>query len=651
MTRRAANASLALIPLLLICLFGSAAEATEWGVVSPSEWAQGAPADYPEANAIILRDSSHRAMSDIAMSAPGGGQWLIEDRRHIRKKVLTTAGIDLVGNAEFDYHKNEEVLEVRAHTILPDGTIIPVPKDQFLTKLVNDTRVTTFAFLQVDSGCIVEYSYATRFNGYFASWECTFGNELYTRESIVCLQVSGGFEYSYATSNVPDAMRIPRTRSESILHQGITKVYTWRLVDILPLASEPYMSSLADYIPRLIIQLTQYKGTWFRMDAAKDWKGLGEQFERYLNTYCNNPRGFKKYVRDLAHSQKTDYDKSRVLYDHVAKEYQRASGGFTLKFEHEKLSDIYKEKHGVGAEKNILLWCMLKQAGVKAWPVLVSTRDHGQVPPDIFRIDQFNHLLVFAEVEQGGIYLDASSPYCPYGLLPSQCRTDAGLLIDSDKSSLVRVLTSEPVSIRADLAQLYLDRDGNASCSLTSVFTGYLAIDYGSEYERSDPEEFIKSEYLDNPGFEYSLKSYSCELDTLGRLIVTAAMDMPHAAALLGEHLAAPVYQPMLGHNPFVREQRLFPIDFNYPLTYQNIVNLYVPDGYAIKTLPESIQLTANGMSYKRISQAIDGGAIWNCTLEIERPRFEIEEYPGVRDFFKSVEERSREEILFTAGS
>jgi hypothetical protein len=294
---------------------------------------------------------------------------------------------------------------------------------------------------------------------------------------------------------------------------------------------------------------------------------------------------------------------------------------------------------------------MLKLAGVKAWPVLVSTRSHGQVPPDVFRIDKFNHLLVFAEVEQGGIYLDASSAYCRYGMLPAQCRTDCGLLIDSDKSTLVKVMAAEPVSVRADLTNMKLDQDGNAVCSLTSVFTGYLAIEYGSNYERSDPEEFIKEQYLDNPSFEYTLESYSCEMDSLGRLIVKAVLNLPHTASILSDHLSTQVYQPMLGRNPFVRERRQFPVDFNYPQTYENLVQIYPPPGFAIKTLPEPTQLSVDGLTYTRVPQPIEGGVSWDCKIEIARPRFEANEYPLIRDFFNKVALRSQEEILFTASN
>jgi len=639
----------ALMGWLFLVTIGTTS-AAEWGVVSPSEWAQGAPPDYPEADAIVLRDSSYVYMADISSESPDGFSFRIENRRHIRKKVLTPAGIDRVGNAQFEHWKRDELVELKAQTIFPDGTTIPVPEDQFFTKEVGDFREKSFAFLQVDSGCIVEYTYTTTFNGYMSSWQWTFGKSLFTLESVFCLQVSGGFQYSYATSNVPDGAQAPTIRTESVLHQGETNVYTWRMHNILPLVGEPYMSSIADYTPRLIVQMTRYRGAWFSMDAARSWEELGEQFDGYLGEYCNTPGGFKKHVRDLTRKLKSDYDKSRAIYDHVVHSYQRTGDYFTLDFKHDRLGDVYDEHNGTPAEKNILLWRMLKQAGVDAWPVLISTRDHGQLPPGVFRTDQFNHLIVFAEVEQGGIYLDATSAYCPYGMLPSQCRTEAGLMIDRDNSSLVRIVTSQPMSLRADFSTIYLDANGNAVCSLTSVFTGYLAIDFGSEYEETDPEEFIKDEYLDNPSYEYELEDYSCTLDSAGRLMVTSVLSVPRFATLLGDQLLSRVYHPMFGYNPFVRDYRLFPIDFKHPMTYQHIARIYAPEGYRVVQLPEAVQYTTDGLTYSRIPQPIEGGAAWESKLEIGRERFDVEEYSLLRDFFDKTATAGQEEILFSKG-
>jgi hypothetical protein len=94
------------------------------------------------------------------------------------------------------------------------------------------------------------------------------------------------------------------------------------------------------------------------------------------------------------------------------------------------LKKPFSERSGSSAEINLLLTLMLQNAGIKADPVMFSTRENGS-PLSVFpTISKFNSVLTKVDI-QGKIYLlDATSDYCALAFsLPAMSMDKAALLI------------------------------------------------------------------------------------------------------------------------------------------------------------------------------------------------------------------------------
>lgn len=97
------------------------------------------------------------------------------------------------------------------------------------------------------------------------------------------------------------------------------------------------------------------------------------------------------------------------------------------------LSKPYDKQIGTNAEINFILINALRKAGIKANPVLVSTLDNSYLDPELFSLQQFNHVVALVEINNQSIILDAV--HANDGtVLSKQNLNSIGLVIKSDEA-------------------------------------------------------------------------------------------------------------------------------------------------------------------------------------------------------------------------
>jgi len=638
---RFCNKKMMAILSLLLFLLPLDAKTQEWGEVEPGGWLTIPPANYKTANAVVVFDRA-RVQVEIL------GNWRLypklTTRRHIRLKALTRAGVDEIGNYQITFHEKTTFSRFRAQTLCPDGSVVPVAEKDIFIKKDGDYRIWSFAFPALDSGCIAEIEYEIREEYFLTYYPWTFSGYLYVLESQFTLELGCYCQYTYQTTNVAPGRSTPSEgRAEGVTTTDQYPTYTWRLTNLPPIKEEPYMTCVDDYEAAVQVRLSGIGRTWEELT----WLQMGKLYNEYVDKYTTLPRGFRETITGITKGLETNYDKSKAIYNYIVEHFETRQESYRRWTHHESLNGLWGKRFGTAWEKNILLAEMLRKAHVKCWPVLICTRDHARFDPTWKEFEQFSHVLVFVEVEQGGIYLDASSKYCVYGTLPPVCRVDAGLLIDGLNSELIRVVTNDPKSYRLDQTNIRLDSEGNAACSTSCMISGYLAADYGDRFQRTDPDKFITDVAL--PGLpNMSQKPTStCLFDSLGRFNIEAQYSIPGYAQVVGSALVATAPDFMFEENPFKSEYRFTAVDFNYALTYHSIVTLIAEDSTTAVVPPKDVSFGIDGITYRRGSSLIGRSVRVETMLKITRQIYEIEEYPLVREMFRRVAETVSEPITW----
>ena len=94
--------------------------------------------------------------------------------------------------------------------------------------------------------------------------------------------------------------------------------------------------------------------------------------------------------------------------------------------------------------------------------------------------------------------------------------------------------------------------------------------------------------------------------------------------------------------------KRTYPVDYPHLMRHLYILNLTIPDGYAVDELPEtlSIALPNDGGTY-RFAVAQRGNVLQiNSQLNISKTRFYAQEYAALRTFYQQVIDKQREQIV-----
>ena len=115
-----------------------------------------------------------------------------------------------------------------------------------------------------------------------------------------------------------------------------------------------------------------------------------------------------------------------------------------------------------------------------------------------------------------------------------------------------------------------------------------------------------------------------------------------------GKLYITPLLHEANEENPFKLEKRKYPLDMDYPLATKTIVNLKIPEGYMIESLPESVKLVyASGLgSYTY--QLSDANAMISIVVDFKLDSYliEPENYQTFREFFSSIVSKDAEKIV-----
>lgn len=612
----------------------------KYGKITDEDWAVGAPADYPEAGAVIIFDNASML---VRLD-------LVTIDYHTRIKVLTTAGIEDVDSVSVRYYDGEKLDGFNAQTMTPDGKIYKVEKSAIFEKEAQGLRTLTFAFPQLSPGCIVEYKYTIKHDDLYFLQPRFFQSWLYTMHSSFKVELAPGFEYNVTYFGFPFDARTPtetkRPDPEVAGQVRFINTFEWALNNLLPAKDEPIMGAIDNYRASMRFQISGYT----TRDGAynpylKTWGEIGELYAKDIDEYCDQNSRVKKLAEEITAGLTTPEQKSRALFAHAATGYSGKELP-TSYFENKNMSELLTKKSGTGEEKNILLTELHKAAGIEAWPVYISTRDRLQFDPQYPSAQQFNYLITFVKIGEKWEFLDAASPYMPYGLLPPNCLTEGGLMIEGDSSSIVSMSIKPVGSYRSDHTRVHIGADGLAACSTLVQIGGYQAADFAERYNVTDQKKLVEEYFLDRLGIMYSLESYSFEQDSLGNFTGHINFTTPELIRNLDENLQITQAVFNFRNNPFKSEKRFFPVDFSYPRRYKWVTEVVAGDSMKVADLPQNMNADAADVFFTRTAAATPSGGTITATVAINQPRIIPSRYANLRALFDKIAAASEDKMV-----
>lgn len=313
----------------------------------------------------------------------------------------------------------------------------------------------------------------------------------------------------------------------------------------------------------------------------------------------------------------------------------------------EGVKKAYKDKVGNVAEINLMLTAMLRNAGLKANPVLVSTRSNGiSIFPNR---TAYNYVIAAVETPQGLILLDATSKYSTPNVLPFRDLNWFGRLIRKDGSSDEVDLMPKMASTDNVIMLYAIDAMGKITGKLRRQRSDHNAIMFRSEIANTKEEEYL--EKLENEDKKIEIGDYSRTNEKEMSLPITETFSFTgtNLCDVIGEKI---YINPLLfftkEHSPFKQETREYPIDYGFPFIEKYNIGIDIPAGYMIETLPKSIQLNMenNIGGFKFVVNSSGNKIQLNISHQINTPVISAEYYMMLKDYYQGLIAKETEKIV-----
>jgi hypothetical protein len=645
-----------------IHLFGQKQELDK---VTKSELEEKFYSSDPTAEAVILFKKS----KTIFNYSPENG-FSVETEVAIKIKIYSKNGLDWA-NFEIPYYVGYKILKKEGVTILKaftynleNGEIDKqkVNSESKFKESVNEFWETkTITFPNVKVGSIIELKYKLKSENLselpvfqyqyqipvdFASY-ITEIPAFYVYKTIKTgyVEVTVKDKIGMATRNFYDSKKFGN-KTNDINYKEVKTTY--QAVKIPALHEEAYVSNINDYYAKIEneLQTIQYPDEPIKQ-IATTWENVAKSIYDSVDfgVELKKRHYFLNDLRRILQKAESKEEDLKIIYEFVRNKmnWNHKFGYYTQKG-NEK---AFEEATGNSAEINLVLTAMLRENGLDANPVLLSTKENGVA--HFPNRSKFNYVIASVLLNGKRYLLDATNKYGTVNNLPDRVLNDVGRMIKEDGTSETVDLVPKLASINVVKALVTLDKDGVFSGQIREQHLDNNALRWRENFSGLSNNNIAENKENDNKGLEISdfeLTEVNNLEEPLGEKY---AIKTSNSAEIIGDKM---YFSPMMyfatKENPFKQDKREYPVDFAYPFIDKYMFNITIPDSYQIESLPKPMALAmANDYGIFNYTVTNTGNRIQLLvTLDLKTSIIPAEDYLTLKEFFKTAIEKQNEKIV-----
>lgn len=596
--------------------------------------------NYPQAGALVLscEEEVETTPEDTQVST-----------LHYLIKILNQRGKEDFSEAHIDYDSTYEKIELDyARTIKPDGTVTDVGTRHIrdVSKYLNfplysNARVYIISFPEIAEGSVIEYKLKI------------YRNQLINKKDFALdypLQTQAPVLFASFRLSIPEnlTLRIKELNEKynnfsANLKPLVEKnnkrlVYRWEFKNIPQILPETGMPAAVQINPTLLFSTFDsweeiYKWWW---DLAKD--------------KIKADNGIKEKVKNLTAKLKTQEDKIKAVHNFCAKDIRYVAVEYgQAGYEPHRAEDTFKNKYGDCKDKAILLVTMLKEIGVSAFPVLISTRDYYNLSKD-FPSMMFNHCIAAVRMNEKIIFIDPTAETCSFGDLPADDQNRRVLMFPESGYSIADtpLYPAEHNLIRQE-AQVKITADENVVAKKTISSLGIYdqAQRYWLVYTPPQLVEESLKEKIQEFSIGAKLNSYSIDnLDDLNFPVVLNYEFTGNEYFTEAGDLRIMPQLSRLDTGFIAKERRNYPIDFNILDSKETVYVIEIPKNFTVKYLPDSITRDSKWVKFISEYAQKNNRLYFSQRIDAKVSLINQDEYSDFKNFFESLVKETKQRIV-----
>jgi hypothetical protein len=581
---------------------------------------------------------------------------------YFRIKILTEEGRKHA-NVEIPFLKgNDNVVNVRARTIEPDGSIVNFDGKMFEKELVKGRGVKylakTFTLSDVRVGSIIEYYFTWDLKEHYvfdSHW--MLSEDLFTKRAQFSLRpYTGngyqGFNVRWTWQQLPSGTIPPKEGPDHIVRMEASNIPAFEIEDHMPPPNE--LKSRVDFI---------YEEGYVLKDEAGFWKSFDKQRDGQLESFIGKRKAMEEAVRQIVSPDDSQEVKLRKIYDRVQQirntSFEPTKTEQEAKREKptENIEQVWKRGYGNGAQLTWLFLGLARAAGFEAYGCWVSSRSEYFFSPKMMQSAKLNSNVVLVKLNGKDRYFDPGGAFAPFGLLEWPETGVAGLRLDKDGGTWIQTTLPEASESRIErVGKMKLSDAGDLEGKLTVTYVGMEAMYHRLDERNADQVErkkFLEERVTSQIGgaSEAELTNQPDWNNSGSPLIAEFDLKIPGWASGAGKRVMIPAAIFTTAEKGlFEHANRVHPIYFEYPHQKLDDISIELPTGWQVSSVPSPQERDAKAALYSLKVEQSQGRLRLTRKLTIDFLLLEPKFYPALRSFFQTVRTGDGVQIVVQPG-
>ena len=674
--------------LLLCCFFRAEAQKkslkTKFGKLSDEELAMQVYAPDPTATGVILFDKGE--ISNTYQSSQG---FIIDFSRHKRYKIFKKDALNKGGDVFIFYHVSQKVGDLKASSYcMENGKMVETEltkENIFDEKLTKEWRLKKFIIPGVKEGSIIEYKYSilSQGVGVLNNWEFQ-DMDMPTIWSEFDAQIPTFIEYKKAyrgwtpftlneeeikTSdiNLKYSSDLGFARSSDMIQVEYEVSRMHYIQENVPaLKAEPFMPSERSFLSQIDFNISSFYKTRLEPFANKyrivntlpqpynaSWEKLGDDLlEDVYDGFISSSKVTQDLAVEITAGKTTAIEKVLAIYGYLGKNFAVVGNPFhESPYSTQSLSSLISTKKGSTSDINLLCINLLRQAGLEAFPILVSTQKHGMINPTSVSMRAFDRVLVAYELADKKLqFLDVSFFPSAVGLLSQNDLNGDGLLLRGKNLVEWKEIKSQVSTKNAIIGSGQIDAEGKLEAKIALAISGYHLHSLAEEIQASNINSAIKKQLGEDKDFDFSsviLKTTDHWSEPSASYDV--ALHSSTFATVSGNKIYFnPTFGTWRNENPFKNPDRKYPIFYSYPDDKIFNMQYTIPAGYHVEEAPKSAKINfADGLlSLDYVIEQAEQSIKINIRSKVKKGSISPEQYTDLRQYFSTIIAKFEEQIV-----
>lgn len=635
---------------------------TKWGKPSNEELNMTVYEPEPDAPAVVLYQlTTVNYTMDFYNYTK---EYLVKKRIKILKdegKEYANVAFHYIDNEQEQYGR-ERVFDFKATAYnVENGKVTKYkigPERLFTERIDDDYMLAKFAVPQAKAGTVIEYEYRIHSNVFFHIYDWDAQEEIpvvYTRYE---LNIPTTLVFNVETSDSkallctvsPGTISFKNSSSDlSGPNTCKTNIYICTGRNLPAAKKDQFVWNIRDYQAKVTAEM---KGLFTPDGVYTDIRKKWEQVDDVLldhPSFGKRMGSHSKFREELIASGISEISDQK---EKVAATFQLLRSKLAWNGEYELLanpaSEVIKKGDGSNADLNMILINMLGDVGVKAVPVVMSTRSHGRLPETYPSLNKLSTFVVGIPNGSNWMYLDASATDGYLNVMPANLYVNKARIVQKNGQS--RWVDLQTIGEARTLIEVKasLSTDGVLSGEESVVYSGNAAAEERKAFRTAADSSTFVAEKAKANGLEIS--QYSMEGHRDFSSWVKETINFTRQGNATGDHIYInPFVDIPISSNPFLEAERTLPVELPYKQMFNMNIRITLPDGWELEEGIKSQKITTadSSISGQMLCEAGEDNSLnIQYRFRLSKIVYSPAMYPTLKQLFELFASHSKEMLV-----